>query len=334
MPAEWEPHSATWLSWPHRKASWPGAFAPIPRVWVELVRALAPHEPVHVSVRDARMESEVRSLLRRGEVPPKNVCLHRIPTNDAWARDHGPIFLVGPRRDLLILDWVYNAWGGKYPPWDDDDAVPRRVAAVLDLPVVEPGRVLEGGSIDVDGEGTLLTTEGCLLNPNRNPSLSRREIEEMLMDYLGIRKVLWLGQGVAGDDTDGHVDDLARFVGPATVLCALEEDRRDENYRLLRDAHRRLQKMTDARGRPLQVVTLPTPGRIERSGHRLPASYLNFYIANGVVVVPVFDDPNDARVLETLRRLFPGREIVGLRSRDLIVGLGAVHCVTQQQPRP
>lgn len=335
MPAEWEPHAATWLAWPHKEESWPGKFEPIPAVWVEMVRALAPHERVNILVNDAAAGAQVRSLLRAGGVPDTNVSLHEIPTNDAWARDHGPIFITREtkgRRELAAVDWIYNAWGGKYPPWEADDAVPPQVAARLGVPLFQPGMVLEGGSIDVNGRGTLLTSEACLLNPNRNPQLDRAQIEQRLRDYLGVRHVLWLGDGIVGDDTDGHIDDLARFVDASTVVTVLEADRRDENYDRLQANYERLQHMTDQDGQPLRVVTLPMPAALHYDGQRLPASYANFYIANGVVLVPVFDDANDATVLDTLQALFTQRQVIGIRATDMVWGLGAFHCVTQQQP--
>ncbi len=335
MPAEWEPHAATWLAWPHKEESWPGNFAPIPKVWVEMVRALAPHEHVNILVNDDSAAATVRALLHAAQVPVQAVSLHLIPTNDAWARDHGPTFItrrVDARSELAAIDWLYNAWGGKYPPWDLDDVVPQQIAPLLGIQLFEPGIVLEGGSIDVNGRGTLLTTEACLLNPNRNPQLSRAQIEQYLKDYLGIRHILWLGEGIVGDDTDGHIDDLARFVDPTTVVTVLEHNPRDENYDRLQANYERLRRMTDQDGRALRVLTLPMPEPVFYEGQRLPASYANFYIANGVVLVPVFNDPNDAAALRTLQDVFPHRRIVGIQSRELVWGLGAFHCVTQQQP--
>lgn len=335
MPAEWEPHAATWLSWPHKEASWPGKFGPIPAIWAEMARLLARHEEVHILVLDEAMAESARSLLVAAGADLSRIALHRIPTDDSWMRDHGPTFLVRDqegRRELAAVDWIYNAWGGKYPPWEQDDVVPVALAEKLGIPRFEPGIVLEGGSIEVNGRGTVLTTEACLLNPNRNPHLDRPQIETYLRDYLGVRHVLWLGDGIVGDDTDGHIDDLARFVDPMTVVTVVEEDPADENYALLQDNLTRLQGMTDQDGHPLRIVTLPMPAPVIHEDQRLPASYANFYIGNGVVLVPTFDDPNDARALATLRELLPGREVVGLHSRDLVWGLGAFHCVTQQQP--
>lgn len=335
MPAEWEPHAATWLSWPHKEASWPGNFAPIPGIWVEMVRALAPGEHVNILVNDAVAAAEVRVRLRRAEIDLDSVTLHEIPTDDAWARDHGPTFVtrdVGAEREIAAIDWIYNAWGGKYPPWDNDDVVPQKIAAKLGLRLFEPGIVLEGGSIDVNGCGTLLTTESCLLNPNRNPQLSRVQIEGYLRDYFGVRHILWLGEGIVGDDTDGHIDDLTRFVDATTVVTVVEANRADENYEPLQDNLARLRTMTDQDGRALRILTLPMPAPVEYEGQRLPASYANFYIGNGAVLVPIFNDPNDGPALATLQPLFPGRRVVGINARELVWGLGAFHCVTQQQP--
>lgn len=331
MPAEWELHAATWLSWPHKEASWPGKLERIPPIWVEMVRRLVAGEQVNVLVNDAAPAATVHALLADAGVPLARVRLHDVPTDDAWMRDHGPTF-VTRGDEFALVDWIYNAWGGKYPPWQNDDRVPHALAEVLHAPRFEPGLVLEGGSIDVDGAGTLLTTEQCLLNPNRNPGRSRADIERALCDYLGARRVLWLGDGILGDDTDGHVDDLTRFVAPATVVTVVEDDPADPNHAPLQDNLQRLRGMRDAAERPLRVVTLPMPTPVEYDGQRLPASYANFYIANAVVLVPVFDCPNDARALATLRELFPTREVVGITATDMVWGLGACHCVTQQQP--
>jgi agmatine deiminase len=335
LPAEWEPHAGTWLAWPHNRDTWPGKFAPVPAIYVEMVRALSPYERVHICINDAEMARTVRQLLSASGVALHNVTLHEIPTNDTWARDHGPIFVTrqhAGRTELAVTDWIFNSWGQKYGPWDLDDIVPQKIAAHFHLPLFEPGIVLEGGSIDANGQGTLLTTEACLLNPNRNPSLSRSELEDYLRAYLGVHKILWLGEGVVGDDTDGHIDDLARFVDPTTVVCVVEEDPTDVNYALLQDNLARLRRMTDQDERPLRVVSLPMPSPVEYDGNRLPASYANFYIANGVVLVPTYECPNDQRALAILQELFPSRRITGIPCTDLVWGLGAIHCVTQQQP--
>ena len=335
MPAEWEPHAATWLSWPHKEESWPGKFEPIPSVFVKLVKALSPHEHVHINVCDEEMEADVRSRLQREGVDLKAISCHRIPTNDAWIRDHGSTFLIrniDTKRELVVVDWEYNAWGGKYPPWEKDDAVPKRIAAMRYLPLFEPGIVMEGGALDVNGKGTVLTTTSCLLNKNRNPGLSQREIEEYLCAYLGVSKVLWLGDGIVGDDTDGHVDDLVRFVGPTAVVAVVEEDPTDDNYKILQENLRLLRAMSDQDNHPLEIVTIPMPAPMFYEGQRIPASYANFYIANGVVLVPTFSDRNDARAMTILQKLFPSRKVAGIDCRDLVWGLGAIHCVTQQEP--
>jgi agmatine deiminase len=333
MPAEWEPHRGTWLSWPHNEATWPDKFGPVPSIFARMVRHLADHEEVHINVAGSGMEQEVRRLLADAGAASDSVFFHYNPTNDAWCRDHGPIFIQrqGDAPEAVV-DWKYNAWGGKYPPYDLDDVIPTRVAEELALPVFHPGIVMEGGSIDVNGRGTLLTTEACLLNPNRNPSLDRPEIERYLRAYLGVSHILWLGDGIAGDDTDGHVDDLTRFVDPNTVVTVVEDDPSDENYEPLQSNLERLNRMSDQDGRPLRVVTLPMPRPLWHRGQRLPASYANFYIANGVVLLPTYDPPRDEEAQATLQSLFPTREIVGIDCTDLVWGLGAFHCVTQQWP--
>ncbi len=336
MPAEWESHRGTWLSWPHKEASWPGKFESVPGIFADMVRVLADREEVHINVAGPAMEAAVRSLLADAGAGSGNVFFHHNPTNDAWCRDHGPIFLERTRegvREQAIVAWGFNAWGGKYPPYDLDDVVPSRIGAELGLPVFEPGIVMEGGALDVNGRGTLLTTESCLLNPNRNPQLDRGEIEQYLRGYLGVTHILWLGDGIAGDDTDGHVDDITRFVDPRTVVTVVEDDPADENYEPLQANLERLRGMTDQDGRPLRVVTLPMPRALYHEGQRLPASYANFYIANGVVLLPTYDPPRDEEAAATLAGLFPGREIVGMNAADLVWGLGAFHCVTQQWPR-
>lgn len=327
-PAEWEPHAATWLAWPHNRETWPGTFEPIPAVWETLVRTLAEFEPVHICAGGEAVMAEARN--RVGTLP--NVTLHDIATNDAWARDHGPMFLSAPSLEPALVDWEYNAWGGKYPPFDLDNAVPAQVARLSGRRRFAPGIILEGGAIDGNGEGTILTTESCLMNPNRNPTLSRAEIERHLVDYACAKKILWLTGGIAGDDTDGHVDELARFVGPTTVVAAVESDPREENYEPLKDNIARLQTMSDASGRPLEVIPIPMPRPMHHDRQRLPACYLNFYIANGIVIVPQFSDPADRVATEILARLFPGRQIRGIEATDLVCGLGAFHCITQQQP--
>ena len=326
MPAEWEPHAATWLSWPRREGiSFPGSYDRILPTLREMIAALVESEPVCINVCNGAHEAEAREVLRGLSMDRIN--FHRIPTNEPWCRDHGPTFLTragDPK--LAIVDWDYNAWGGKYPPCDLDEVVPTRVAEILKVPVFYPRMILEGGSIDVNGTGALLTSESCLLNKNRNPDLSREQIEQRLRDYLGVREILWLGPGIEGDDTDGHIDDLTRFVSEKKVVTVVEENRADENYEPLQENLARLHKMT------LDIVTLPMPKKIVREDLRLPASYANFYIANTSVLVPTFADPGDEIAITTLQQLFPNRHVIGIDCRDLIWGLGTFHCLTQQQP--
>lgn len=334
MPAEWEPHAATWLSWPHNAESWPGKMEPVPAIWARFAAELAGAEDVHILVRDMTMRRAAEAALAGAGAAIARVQFHEVATNDAWMRDHGPTFVVreAPQRQVAMIDWTYNSWGGKYPPWDDDDRVPARLEELLHLPRFRPGIVMEGGSIEVNGAGTLMTTEACLLHPNRNPHLTRADIEGILAAHLGVRHFIWLGDGIAGDDTDGHIDDLTRFVSPTTVVTVVEDDAGDENYGPLRDNLRRLEKATDQDGRRLDVETLPMPAPVEFAGQRLPASYANFYIANEVVVVPTYRCAADDRAVETLTALFPGRRVVGMDAVDLVLGLGAFHCITQQQP--
>jgi len=341
MPAEWEPHAATILGWPHEPRDWPGKLAPIPWVYGEVVRHLTPGERVRILIDDAASEKRARALLGRVGVDLGQVDFFRIPTDRSWTRDTCPLFVKRDRDgDVAATDWKFNGWA-KYPNHRRDDAVPGRLAARLGRQRFvamggEPARqvVLEGGSIDVDGAGTLLTTEECLLSPvqARNPGLSRRELDVALADYLGIRKVLWLGDGIAGDDTHGHVDDLARFVGPHTVVLASETNPADANFRALAENRERLETMTTADGARIEVVRLPMPAPVMLDGIRLPASYANFYIGNAAVLVPTFNDPADRRALGILADLFPTRKVVGIHAVDLVWGLGTLHCMTQQEP--
>lgn len=331
MPAEWEPHAATWLSWPRRETiSFPDAFDRVMPTFRRMVAALIEAEPVCINVCNGAHEAEARAVL--DGLPLERVTFYRIPSNEPWCRDHGPIFITrAAEPKLAIVDWGHNAWGGKYPPFDLDDVVPTRIAEALDLPVFDGGMILEGGSIEVNGAGALLTTEACLLNPNRNPQLTRAQIEKRLRDFLGVDEILWLGDGIEGDDTDGHVDDLTRFVTERKVVTVVEENRDDPNFEPLQQNLARLREMR-VNGRPLDVVTLPMPARLERDGQRLPASYANYYITNTSILLPTYSDPNDEIVRTTLQQLFPTRKIVGIDCRELIWGLGAFHCLTQQQP--
>jgi agmatine deiminase len=333
MPPEWAPHQATWFSWPSNPDTWPGHLAAAELALVGAVAALTEGETVRINVQNERHERHVAGLLS-GRVNPQRVQLHRIPTNDAWCRDHGAIFVTRPGAEapLLALDFGYNAWGGKYPPFDLDDAVPPQMAGVLGIPHETVDIILEGGSLDVNGAGTLLTTEQCLLNANRNPRLSRADIERRLCDNLGVQQILWLAEGIEGDDTDGHVDDLTRFVAEDTVVTVVEDDPADLNYAALRENRERLAGMRLPDGRSLKVVELPMPQPVFRGEERLPASYANFYLGNRVVLLPVFGCPSDEEAAATIARCFPGRRVMGINCRDIVVGLGTLHCLTQQVP--
>jgi agmatine deiminase len=332
MPAEWELHEATWLSWPRREGiSFPDAYDEVMPVFVQMVDALRESEPVRINVADQEHEREVRLLLQGFDT--RHVEYLRIPTNEPWCRDHGPIFVKRERSPrLAVIDWDYNAWGGKYPPFDLDEIVPTRIAEHFNLPLYYPKLVMEGGSIDANGTGSLLTTTSCLLNPNRNPGKSKSEIEQSLRDYLGVTNILWLGEGIEGDDTDGHVDDITRFVDRTTVMTAVEEDPADPNFEPLQANLALLRSMKAEDGTQLEVHTLPMPPRIDRDDRRLPASYANFYIANKVILLPVFGSSRDKRAQEMLQDCFPDRRIVAINCTELVWGLGAFHCLTQQQP--
>jgi agmatine deiminase len=332
MPAEWAPHLATYMTWPHNPETWPGKFDPVPAQYAAVVAGLSRSETMRLLVKDAAAEGQAKALLQKADARMDHIEFLLCDTNDSWIRDYGPIFVTGQDSERLALDWNFNSWGEKYGPYELDDAIPRRLAARYGFECMEVPLVLEGGSIDVNGAGSLLTTESCLLNPNRNPDLSREEIEERLRVYLGVGNVLWLGDGIAGDDTDGHVDDLARFIRRDTIVTVIEEDPGDANYQPLADNLERLRAMRDPEGRPFRVETLPMPPALYHDGQRLPASYANFYIANGAVMVPTFGCPSDERALTTLARLFPGREVLGFPCLDLVWGLGTIHCLTQQHP--
>ena len=336
MPAEWETHAATWFTWPRTDGiSFPGKYESVPPVYAELIRHLVKVEEVNINVWNAEMEAWVRGLLTENKCPLERVKFHHFPAYEPWCRDHGPIFLVrkkDKKHERAIVDWGYNAWGNKYPPFDLDDAVPQHVAKLRGLPLFSPGIVMEGGSLEVNGRGTVLTTEACLLNPNRNPHLNKAQIEKYLCDYLGATNILWLGDGIVGDDTDGHIDDLTRFVNPTTVVTVVEEDSADENYHLLQENLKRLRKLKLENGQPLRVVELPMPGVIEYDGQRLPASYANFYIANKIVLVPTYRAANDAQALNILQQEFPSHRVIGVDSTELIWGLGSFHCISQQEP--
>lgn len=334
FPAEFAKHTATWLSWPHKDASWPGKLQTIYPIYSQFIKLIAEGERVHINVPDEKMKAKAVQHLEKAHVNLDNIQLFLHPTNDAWCRDHGPAFLVNPNADSkkIIVDWGYNAWGNKYPPFDLDDVIPTLIAKQFDLPVFYPSIVMEGGSVDFNGKGTLLTTTSCLLNPNRNPKLSQKQIEEYLHHFYGVDNILWLGDGIAGDDTDGHIDDLVRFVNADTVVTVVESNRLDVNYVPLRDNLKELKKLRLENGKPLNIVELPMPEPIVYEGMRLPASYANFYISNKYVIVPTFRDKNDNAVLKILEQCFPDRKVVGLDSVDVIWGLGSFHCLSQQEP--
>ena len=354
MPAEWEPHASTWLAWPHYRGDWPGKFEPIPWVYAEIIRHLGRYERIDLIVKNSAAEKQARKVLSKANALSENIAFHRWPTNRVWTRDSGCTFVVegaipalssrAKSSDLVLspslaaVKWRFNAWA-KYSNYQHDEKIGSRMAKIAAAEELRPVHrksrvVLEGGSIDVNGRGTLLTTEECLLSKTqqRNPAMSRRDYEKLFSDYLGIENVIWLNSGIAGDDTHGHVDDITRFVSPDTVVTAIESDPDDPNYAPLRENIRRLRAATDQDGEPLAIIELPMPGPLVFEGRRLPASYANFYIANGIVLVPVFNDPNDRVALDILADLFPDREVVGIYSGDLIWGFGALHCMTQQQP--
>lgn len=335
MPAEWEPHEATWLSWPRPDGiSFPDAYQRVAPTLAKMVHALAGSERVNINVCNPEHEAEVKRQLSKARARTDHVTFYHIPINEPWCRDHGPIFVTrNDEPQIAVTDWDYNAWGWKYPPFDDDDVVPTKVAEHLGFPVYAPGMVLEGGSIEVNGTGSLITTRSCLLNPNRNPDLTQKEIEQKLRDYLGVKHILWLGDGIEGDDTDGHVDDLTRFVSRTTVVTVVEEDEDDANYTPLQENLSLLRTMEAEDGTPLEVLTLPMPHKIVREGLRLPASYANFYVANRIVLLPVFADTHDKWAIAVLEKAYPERKVVPIDCRELIWGLGAFHCLTQQQPR-
>jgi agmatine deiminase len=335
MPAEWAPHRATWLSWPHNLETWPVQLEHVREAWVQMILALSPHEKVCLLVNDDPMRLDVSMRLKTAGALMENVTLIEIPTVDVWMRDYGPTFIVRSRADepLALNDWIFNGWGGKYKAYEDDDQVAKSIAELLAVPVFAHVLVLEGGAIEVNGAGICLTTEQCLLNKNRNPHLSRAEIEQFLNESLGVSQIIWLGEGVAGDDTDGHIDDIARFVDATTIVCTAEDDPKDANYAPLQENLERLQGARDQHGSRFDLIILPSPRPLFCQGSRLPASYANFYIANEVVLVPIFDDPGDQKALGILGELFSTRKAIGIRCADLVAGLGAIHCVTQQEPQ-
>ncbi|HEX6981409.1 MAG TPA: agmatine deiminase family protein [Balneolaceae bacterium] len=339
MPPEWEKHSATQLHWPSNQETWPGErLEKVEQVYLDIIEILHLHEPIHLLINDERTKRRALNLLGQRDINLQRITFHLQPINDVWARDCGPIFVHrenGNREEFAITDWGYNAWGEKYPPFDDDNRLPEYLAGKYDIPRFETGLVLEGGSIDTNGNGVLLTTESVLLNSNRNPHLSKEEIEQRLMDYLGIEKIIWLKEGLAGDDTDGHIDDLARFLNENTILAMVCEDSSDVNYEVLSENLELLQKATNQRGEPFVIETLPLPktkieGTTVDGSEYVPASYANFYIANGIILVPLYDERYDQEALDLFEQYFPDRKVVGIPCADLVWGQGSIHCITQQ----
>ena len=334
FPAEFAPHTATWLSWPHKEASWPGKIDAIYPYYAQFIAKLAESELVRINVSDAKMEAFALSYIEKAGADLSKVSFYHFPTNDAWCRDHGPAFLLNPNAEhkKAIVDWGYNAWGGKYPPFDLDDVIPTKIGEHFNLPVFHPGIVMEGGSVEFNGAGTILTSTACLLNPNRNPHLNQEQIETYLRDYYGAEQILWVDEGIVGDDTDGHIDDTIRFVNEDTVLTVVETDHNDENYALLQHNLGQLKKMRLLNGKQLNIIELPMPEAVVYDDQRLPASYANFYIANKSVIVPTYRSKMDDKALQIIQEAFPSREVVGIDSTEIIWGLGSFHCLSQQEP--
>jgi agmatine deiminase len=333
FPAEWAKHTATWLSWPHKEESWPGKIATIYHPYSKFIKAVSGGELVRINVADEQMAAFAKEQLMAVGADLKQIEFFEFPTNDAWCRDHGPAFLINTEtKQKAIVDWGYNAWGDKYPPYDLDDIIPTKIANHFNLPVYHPGIVMEGGSVDFNGKGTVLTTTACLLNKNRNPHLNQQQIEAYLLNYYGVEQVLWLGDGIIGDDTDGHIDDITRFTNEDTVVTVVEENKNDENYHILQENLATLKTMRLLNGKQLNIVELPMPDPVYYDGQRLPASYANFYISNAAVVVPMYRCKNDAKALDILTHCFTDRKVIGIDSTDIIWGLGSFHCLSQQEP--
>lgn len=335
FPAEWHEHNATWLSWPHKEASWPGKLDTIYAPYSQFIKAVSEGERVCINIVNEELKQQAINHLLKADVNLEKITFYDHPTNDAWCRDHGPAFLLNPHAEhpKIIVDWAYNAWGNKYPPYDLDDIIPTLIGKALDVPVVYPTIVMEGGAVDFNGAGTVLTTTSCLLNPNRNPQLNKQQIEEYLSNFYGVDQVLWLGDGIVGDDTDGHIDDITRFVNENTVVTVIEENKQDDNYAPLQNNLKLLKEMRLLNGKQLDIIELPMPTPILYEGQRLPASYANFYISNAAVVVPTYRDRNDERALDIIASCFPNRKVIGIDSTDIIWGLGSWHCLSQQEPK-
>jgi len=334
FPAEFAKHEATWLSWPHKEASWPGKIQTIYPYYAQFIKTIAKGERVCINVADEKMKTFAMQHLQEAGADMPQIEFYFHPTNDAWCRDHGPAFLINPNAEQkkVIIDWGYNAWGDKYPPYDLDDVIPTLIGREKNIPVYHPGIVMEGGSVEFNGKGTLLTSTACLLNPNRNPHLNQAQIEKFLCDYYGVEQILWVDEGIIGDDTDGHIDDTVRFINEDTVLTVIEENKSDENYDLLQTNLKQLKSMRLLNGKQLNIVELPMPEPIIYEDQRLPASYANFYISNYAVIVPTFRSKKDDLALQIIRDCFQDREVVGIDSTDIIWGLGSFHCLSQQEP--
>lgn len=333
MPAEWEPQVAIWLSWPHKYASWPGQFRPVPYAYAEIVKQISRFQEVRINAA-SRLHARARRLCEKAGADMSRVTFYAHPTNDAWCRDHGPIFVKNDATgEVAITDWAYNAWGDKYPPYDLDNKIPPSIAQKLKMRRFENDMILEGGSIDVNGQGLLLTSEQCLLNKNRNPHLTREQIEQNLKDYLGVKTVLWVGDGIIGDDTDGHIDDITRFYKADGFVTCVEPNKRDPNHKILEENLERLRSFRTPAGKKFSIVEIPMPKPMAFQGQPVPASYANFLIINGAVLVPQFRQPKrDAEAREVIASCFPKREIIGIDCYHLIWGLGTLHCISQQQP--
>ncbi len=334
FPAEFAPHMATWLSWPHKEASWPGKIETIYPSYAKFIKELTKGEKVNINVANETMKAFALGHLQKEGVDQSKVEFFFHPTNDAWCRDHGPAFLINPALDIkkVIVDWDYNAWGNKYPPYDLDDVIPTLIGKHFNIPVYNPGIIMEGGSVEFNGNGTVMTSTACLLNPNRNPHLNQGQIEKFLCDYYGMDQVLWVDEGIVGDDTDGHIDDTVRFVNEDTVITVIEENKNDENYELLQHNLRQLTGMRLLNGKQLNIIELPMPEELIYEDQRLPCSYANFYIANKSVIVPTFRSDRDEKAMQIIQSAFPEREVVGIDSTDIIWGLGSFHCLSQQEP--
>ena len=336
FPAEWEEHEATWLSWPHKEESWPDRIHLIFPMYAKFIAELSKGEKVRINVKDEEMKAFALSHIEKTDADLSQVEFYFFETNDAWCRDHGPAFLVNKENaenPKVIVDWGFNAWGGKYPPFENDDVIPTKIGEAFNLPVFYPGIIMEGGSVEFNGKNTLMTSKSCLLNENRNPEYTQEQIEEFLRNYYGVSQILWVEDGIVGDDTDGHIDDTIRFVNEDTVLTVVEEDESDDNYELLQVNLRQLQEMKLEDGRPLNIIELPMPDGVYCEGERLPASYANFYIANKSVIVPTYRCAKDEVALEIIQKCFPDRKVVGIDSTDIIWGLGSFHCLSQQEPK-